>query len=272
MPWKGFSLIELLVTIGIVSVLLAIAIPALGWTRAIALDTVCRNNLRQVFQAQQGYAVDHRRFTPVWSEADPISWRTRLQQELSGEGDVFHCPEVDNAGAERDGLPDGAVANASYGLNGVMQFDGWNFRPSRVPNPAQIIAIAEQSPTSFENALTADSFGVWSSGGFTNWFRAEDHHPAAGYRHADDGANVAMMDGSVGRLNHAQLYRDAGHWYWFDALANDTASGSGDGEGDYQMPDTIMPSPVPTGPGGTPVSDDPSGPLVAPCGCTYPAP
>jgi prepilin-type N-terminal cleavage/methylation domain-containing protein len=47
MKKRGFTLIELLVVIAIIAMLLAILIPVLGKTKAMARKVVCKSNLKQ---------------------------------------------------------------------------------------------------------------------------------------------------------------------------------------------------------------------------------
>lgn len=56
---SGFSLIELLVVLSIISLLIAILLPALGKAREVAQQTVCGSNTRQITVAQNFYAVDY---------------------------------------------------------------------------------------------------------------------------------------------------------------------------------------------------------------------
>lgn len=55
----AFTLIELLVVISIISILLAILMPALSSARRIAKTTVCSTQLRQILQGMQLYADDN---------------------------------------------------------------------------------------------------------------------------------------------------------------------------------------------------------------------
>ena len=62
----GFTLVELLVVIGIIAVLIALLLPALNGARRAANDTVCSNNLRQLSTAYMMY-------TTVWKGVLPLN-------------------------------------------------------------------------------------------------------------------------------------------------------------------------------------------------------
>jgi prepilin-type N-terminal cleavage/methylation domain-containing protein len=58
LPW-GFTMIELLVVIGIIGLLSALLLPALNAARMRSYDADCANNLRQIGQALYNYATSH---------------------------------------------------------------------------------------------------------------------------------------------------------------------------------------------------------------------
>ena len=58
MSRRGFSLIELLVVLGVIAILLALLLPALTVVRRHARTVACASNLRQIDQAMLNYAVE----------------------------------------------------------------------------------------------------------------------------------------------------------------------------------------------------------------------
>ncbi len=61
----GFTLVELLVVIGVIAILIALLLPALSKARESASRTKCLSNQRQLVNALILFAHDHRGLTPV---------------------------------------------------------------------------------------------------------------------------------------------------------------------------------------------------------------
>ena len=56
---KGFTLVELLVVIGIIALLIAILLPSLGRAREAARTTKCLNNIREIGKSAATFANEH---------------------------------------------------------------------------------------------------------------------------------------------------------------------------------------------------------------------
>jgi len=61
----AFTLVELLVVIGIITVLIALLLPVFRTAREEARTVVCRNNERQIYLAMAAYSIDNRGVQPI---------------------------------------------------------------------------------------------------------------------------------------------------------------------------------------------------------------
>lgn len=138
-PRRAFTLVELLVILGIIAILLAILLPSLSKARKQAQTAACLSNQRQLVAACVMYANEHNGLLPFTGFYDgPYpTWLYGNIQTMLGKQDevqkgqlwpylkvtgVYHCP------ADTGPWPNGSVNNLStYSMNGAASaFQGNN--------------------------------------------------------------------------------------------------------------------------------------------------
>ena len=130
---RAFTLVELLVVIGIIAVLVGILLPTLSKARASAYKIKCGSQLRTIGQFAAMYAATYRNFVPLgWisqgslSPGSSIIWEMQKSNKINGPvglGYIF---------AARIAKSDGAATQASWYCPSIWQ--DWRFSLDRFTN------------------------------------------------------------------------------------------------------------------------------------------
>lgn len=202
---RGFSLIELLVTLGVIAVLIALTLPSLSAARRKARTTACLSNARQISTAIATFAASNSSRLPenrtLVDASSHITWRHRFVTEgYLAAGALWRCPDHpgETAGElglrDRDTLCVGDV-NSSYALNGHLLW-----RTKTVQDAAKRADAAIQRPS--HTILVAESRAAFPDLRVMNDLLAaqDDQGGVFGFWHARKGV-YAFLDGHAETAN-----------------------------------------------------------------------
>ena len=181
---SGFSLVELLVVISIMTLLLGILLPALGQARESAKQTVCLSNLRQIGLATQFYLNEYDYFPQAWQDSE-CRWMDLIKPYLSKQSEVYSCPS-DRLQKAVQWDPQIIL---SYGIN-CFNFAGdrycfwYGVKAANVASPENTVIFADCTPGKY----------------YCGWLPWTEPVSGVDYRHRSDSFCAAFCDGHVAGL------------------------------------------------------------------------
>jgi prepilin-type N-terminal cleavage/methylation domain-containing protein len=221
---RGFTLVELLVVIGIIAVLIGILLPALGRANESARRVVCLANVRQLATAVTLYLTDNRQVlpesgsinaplesplcprsqvAPAWTSLGPgryvlPSIGDLLRKYLAGNGLLWRCPSA----------PDD-----TFVLTGADPYGGWRPPDEFKPN-YNYMAGKEMLPLAMVNGALAKQFKLreWTARNVSG-LRAAKALP-----HGQKSSQVVLFhdrDSTYHSPGRVSIYTHVGDWKYY---------------------------------------------------------
>lgn len=206
---RGFTFIEVVISVAIVAMVLALLLPALRSARATSQRDQCAANQRIIGAAWTAYLAEHNNRFPaitvpqpgwVWggvrfSVADDsarLDSNRPVNAYVGGDGEAFHCPADDGIA--------GATPGAGTGGRSAFRALGTSYRANSAFFNASQAGV--EPPDAPQRGLVRNEINVSASRllmlGDAGWYEtAVQTGGAADWHREPDTYNLLFLDGSV---------------------------------------------------------------------------
>jgi prepilin-type N-terminal cleavage/methylation domain-containing protein/prepilin-type processing-associated H-X9-DG protein len=253
---RAFTLVELLVTIGIIAVLISVLLPVLGRAKRESNRAFCLNNIRSMQLAQLQYANDHNGYLIQAGLGhrgvainEDVTWVNTLREYYGGSsassdgkydnasGIVSRCPSDDSphwpGGVPVPASNPPAFRRTSYGINEFLDRDlcpwgpkqstdtppgGWYSKITRVRRPSVTVQFLEMARHGEFAAADHPHVENWTGSNPPAIAARQMEVGAHGGPRAgwDSMANYGFLDGHAESLRFREVFRDLTKFNRFD--------------------------------------------------------
>lgn len=196
----AFTLVELLVVIGILAVLAAIVLPVMSGAREAGRKASCQSNLRQIYLGVQQYVQDNDGWYPAYNgNGNARAWQYKVSPYIK-DIRVFRCPTLNNPITD-DALP---IDQIDYAYNGSRFTRGILVSPAQGEHEA---ALPAGLSTLFLNWCTNQAKLLLKDPDLDDRVSGSCGRPLffKGVRHHSKGTNWSFADGHVKWLTPERL-------------------------------------------------------------------
>ena len=180
----GFTLVELLVVVSIISLLMGTLLPALGRARESGKRVACLSNLKQIGLATQLYVNEYEYYPRAWQDSER-RWMDLVKPYISKKSKVYSC----SSDRLQEAVQWDPEIILSYGIN-CFNFAGdqscfwYGVKAANVNRPAETILFADCTPGKY----------------YCGWLPWREPVNGVDYRHVNNSFCAAFCDGHVEAL------------------------------------------------------------------------